>query len=272
MWWISRVIRIAPDAPSGCPTAIAPPSGLSRVWVRAGLGQPGQRHRRECLVDLVGADVVDTQARLGEHASGSPGSARSAPAPGPTPATRAGAVAHERASGRARGARSGVVTSSAAAPSEICEELPGVDDAVVIERTASARPASRRSSRAGCPRRRSTTCRRRRPGRAGSRTRRVSIAAAASSCDRRRTRPAGAARQPPPLGDQLGTGALVEVRAVVAGPGRRGRKASPVCRRGARAGRGSCSRLHPPPRFPAGRTSPRRPRGRVPAGWTRTLG
>src|SRR6516162_7458316 len=32
MWCTIRVIKMAPDAPRGCPTAIAPPSGLSLAW------------------------------------------------------------------------------------------------------------------------------------------------------------------------------------------------------------------------------------------------
>src|SRR6202035_5700586 len=31
MWWAMRVISTAPDAPSGCPSAMAPPSGFSRL-------------------------------------------------------------------------------------------------------------------------------------------------------------------------------------------------------------------------------------------------
>ena len=63
MWCTSVVMRRAPEAPSGWPRAIAPPTGLSALLFGAGLHLPGQRHRREGLVDLEGADLVDGQPR-----------------------------------------------------------------------------------------------------------------------------------------------------------------------------------------------------------------
>src|SRR3981081_1030099 len=96
MWCTMRVIKMAPDAPRGRPTAMAPPSGLSLAWaapvsawgVPAGDGAaervepgvvgsclrlPGEGHARERLVDLEGADVVDRQPRPLEHLRGGGG-------------------------------------------------------------------------------------------------------------------------------------------------------------------------------------------------------
>ena len=41
-WWTSVAMRRAPEQPSGCPRAMAPPSGLTRVGSRPRVAHDGQ--------------------------------------------------------------------------------------------------------------------------------------------------------------------------------------------------------------------------------------
>ena len=57
----SVVSSLAPVAPRGWPRAIAPPLGLTRGEVRAGLPLPGEDDRGERLVDLDQVDLVERE-------------------------------------------------------------------------------------------------------------------------------------------------------------------------------------------------------------------
>ena len=109
----------APLAPSGWPSAIAPPFGLtcSASSGRPELPQHGQRLRGERLVQLDHVDVADAQARCGRAASAWPAPGRCPSLRGGTPAT---APTVTRASGVQavpRAPRRSEATSTAAAPS-----------------------------------------------------------------------------------------------------------------------------------------------------------
>ena len=133
----------APDAPTGCPSATAPPSTLSRAGSslpeRARRGrarsrqysvvlpgpQAGDHLRGERLVDLPGVDIVETQAvALQDRRRGVD---RAQPhlrriEPRPLRNRRSGPAAARRCLSTARSDAS----TSHAAPSVICELLPAV--------------------------------------------------------------------------------------------------------------------------------------------------
>ena len=179
----------APEAPSGWPSAIAPPRGLSllEVGVEVRRARPAAPGAKASLTSIV-VEVVDRHARRAPEPSRSPGSGRSASVIGSSEAT---ANAWKRARGvrPSCAARSSLMISRAAAPSVSCEELPAVicqsisgkrsRHLVGRRRPASARPASptvvpradrlvgvdddRRSRRAGHSDRDDLAARRRRP-------------------------------------------------------------------------------------------------------------
>ena len=59
--WMALVSRTVPVPPSGCPSAIAPPLGLTRVMSATDGTLPAEHNRRERLVDLDQVDVVDRE-------------------------------------------------------------------------------------------------------------------------------------------------------------------------------------------------------------------
>ena len=196
IWWISVVMIRAPEPPSGWPSAIAPPRGLSRSAVGADVGQPGQGHRGEGLVDLVDADVVDGQAGPLPAPSASPGSGAVSMMTGSSPAIT---VVWMRTSGVSPSSRafSLVVTSRAAAPSEIWLALPGADDAVLLERGLQRAELLQRAAGAdalvGADHR---AVRRASPARSPRRRRRRPAPWPPSRARRGRTRRAGCGRSP----------------------------------------------------------------------------
>ena len=124
----------APDAPSGWPIAIAPPSTLTLLGVELRpLGQAGQRLRGERLVELDDVDVVPADA-----------GARAAPCWPPRPARCRTRRGRRRARARdddprqrlapSRAPPASSPISSAPAPSLSGEELPAVTVPSVRER------------------------------------------------------------------------------------------------------------------------------------------
>ena len=124
-WRSRRVISATPDAPSGWPSAIAPPPRVEALHRVVELLLPHQRDGRERLVALDGVELVDLHAgplhqlvrdrhRRREHEHRIFGGDRE--------------VHEPRPDGRpCRSAKSASAISIAAAPSVICDELPGGD-------------------------------------------------------------------------------------------------------------------------------------------------
>jgi hypothetical protein len=121
----TRVVRMrAPEAPSGCPNATAPPWTFVRSWIEAELADHGERLRGERLVELDQVEVADVEAdplRAGAVA----GRPRAPSGAGRCrrPRRRAHVASGRRPRARAVAAR---ISSSAAAPSFMPLELPAV--------------------------------------------------------------------------------------------------------------------------------------------------
>ena len=163
----------APVAPSGCPSAIAPPVDVDARRIGAQRPLPGDHHRRKCLVDLDQVDVCEPEPRLRERVFASPGSVRSASRPDRPPRT-------DRWWMRARGFRpcrrtaASLAISSAAAPSAIWLDTaavtrpPGVSgSSVAIFSSVVPRAASRRDATSPTARSRDRSSPRRSPGSPG---------------------------------------------------------------------------------------------------------
>ena len=125
----SRISRIVPEAPHGCPSPIAPPCAHTRSSSMPRSSIDREHDGREGLGDLDRADVGERNAAAGHRRPGeqAPHRGRRAPA-------RAGRADRRRRPRRrsagmaarpSRAARS-VVTATAAAPSEMPQELPAV--------------------------------------------------------------------------------------------------------------------------------------------------
>ena len=155
---IRRSNRIVPDAPHGCPSPIAPPSRADPVLVQAQLVDHREHHRRERLGDLDRADV-------GSGCRDGPAAVQQPPDRGRRAET--GQVGPPGGDRRAEDPQVGQVRRagrslrwsppSAAAPSEIPQELPAVAVPSGAEGgpkpgqpRASSRPARGRSSADSC--------------------------------------------------------------------------------------------------------------------------
>ena len=136
------VIRRAPEAPSGCPSAIAPPRGLSSASVTPNSRLPGQRHRRERLVDLERVDVVGGRCPARASTLWVAGIGPVSISVGSSPTTLEARI---RARGRSpsAAARSSLISSRAPAPSVICDELPAVTIHSIVGEPRRHRPRSR---------------------------------------------------------------------------------------------------------------------------------
>ena len=208
----SVVMSRAPEPPSGWPEGDGAAVRVGELRVGTGLGVPGREHGGERLVDLEGADVGEREARAlerlgrrrdraGEHDDRVDAGQRD------------GVDAGERGRARARGAFSEVVSSSAAEPSEICEELPAVTTPSSRNAGRSAASLSSEVSAADALVGASTSPDRRRsrrrsgPRRWRLRHARARRSAISSSCSR---------RERPAVGDHLRRQALADEPAVVA--------------------------------------------------------
>src|SRR5450759_4022592 len=124
MWWTSVVISRAPEPPSGWPSAIAPPFGVT-VFMSA----PGSIS--QALTTVANASLTSI-APISSSRSPERASAFAVAGIGPvrmvTGSTPASAKVWNRAIGVSPSSRafSLVITCRAAAPSEICEEFPAV--------------------------------------------------------------------------------------------------------------------------------------------------
>ena len=104
---------------------MAPPLGLTRSMSGFELALPGQHDRGEGLVDLEHVDVVDGQAVVRQQLAGWRGSGRSSMSTGSHPTRHTSTMVASGVSPRAS-ARSRVMSSTAPAPSAICDEVPAV--------------------------------------------------------------------------------------------------------------------------------------------------
>ena len=121
---------MVPDAPHGWPSPMAPPSEQTMSGSSPRSSIDGQHHGREGLGDLDGTDVGQGDAR-GRGTAGAASSRRTAgagPSPGRSgrPAATAAATIRRYGSPAASGRRPRCVTATAAAPSEMPQELPAV--------------------------------------------------------------------------------------------------------------------------------------------------
>ena len=177
----------APVAPSGWPSEMPPPFGLtsSQPVLEARVAHELERDRRERLVDLDHRDVVQREPGPARAPSRTPAGCRAASGAGRRRRARTRRSAPRGSSPSARRARS-LAISTAAAPSQIWLELPGGDLAVGQERRlergellgrrvaarrlvdreaatpacASPRPRPARSRARSCPRRSRASARR----------------------------------------------------------------------------------------------------------------
>ena len=277
-WWCtSVVISRAPDAPSGWPSAMAPPFGFSdfsSVVAVADLRQPGQRHGRERLVDLEDADLVEPKPaalqhlpgrrdRRGEHDDRVVGGQHRGVDPGDR--------GQPELAGPFRGGhqqRGGAVGDLAG--------VAGRDHAVRREGRPQRRPSRPGCRRAGHPRRRCTGSPPvSAPGRARSarRTARHPVRPRPSRARRGCTRRAGSRLRPQRCGHHLRADALVRRHlAVPAGPAAGGERVAGDLQGRRPSAPGTSTR---PRRRRPGRTGRRsaRPRRNAPtAGTSRTAG
>ena len=178
-----RTSRIAPDAPHGCPSAMAPPSPADRGLVEADGVADGEHLRGEGLGELDERRDRRRMPRRDRARGGSRVPARRRAVPGrmprPTPRGRAARAV------RARRARDSVVTAIAAAPSAIAAGVARRDRAVGSERRAEARERGGVES----PSRPVSRSRRRRPARARRRTSRLPVRRPRARASARRRHP-----------------------------------------------------------------------------------
>ena len=168
--------------------------------------QPGAEHRGERLVDLERADVGDRQPGPRQHLLRWPGSAPVSMMTGSTPATRDGVHPGQRRASPSSAALSRGGDQQRGGPVGDLRGVAGGDHAVLAERRASARPASRAvlprpdalvgasPAPSACAPARS----RRRTAPASLRPRRP------AACERSANSSSVVAGEPPPLGDHLG--------------------------------------------------------------------
>ena len=121
----SVAVSFAPVQPRGWPSAMAPPFTLTRVGIEIECADDGQRLRGKRLVQFDEADVVEREAGLRERL-GYGGDGADAHLFGQAAGDGVGDKAGERLNPELARACAASMSTAAAAPSEVCEELPAV--------------------------------------------------------------------------------------------------------------------------------------------------
>ena len=122
----SRATSIAPEAPHGWPSAIAPPSGQTRSWSASSGSRPrASVHARTWAAKASVISTTSTAARGSPARASTASTAGAGPSPGRPGSTPATAVATTRRPARPSASAAGT-SARTAAPSLIPQELPAV--------------------------------------------------------------------------------------------------------------------------------------------------